>query len=85
MPQFMRGDVVLILGHIYQRQLACKSGVITSRGSKINRVPLAERLTKMRVDDFKADAPSSKFDELMKDVSTSCKSLCHSPGSIYFF
>ena len=58
--------------------------MITSRGSKINGVPLAERLAKMTVDDFKADAPSSKFDELMKGVSTSCKALGHSPEAATF-
>ena len=53
--------------------------MITSRGSKINGVPLVERLAKMTVDNFKADAPSSKFDDLMKDVSASCKAFGHSP------
>ena len=84
MPQLMKGDVVPILSHIYQRQLAYKSGVITSRGSKINGVPLAERLAKMTVDDFKADAPSSKVDELIRGVSTSCKALGHSPEATTF-
>jgi len=38
----------------------------------------------MTVDDFKSDAPSAKFDELMAGVSTSCKSLGHSPESAKF-
>ena len=57
LPQLMRSDVVLILSHIYQRQLTYKSGVITPRGSKISEVPLAERLDRMTVNDFKAYAP----------------------------
>ena len=84
MAQLMRGDVILILSHIYHRQLAYKSGVMTSRGNKVNGITLAERLAKMTVDDFKSDAPSAKFDELMAGVSTSCKSLGHSPESAKF-
>ncbi|KAL7524123.1 hypothetical protein ACHAXR_001615, partial [Thalassiosira sp. AJA248-18] len=38
----------------------------------------------MTVDDFKANAPSAKFDELMKGVSTSCKALGHSPEAAKF-
>ena len=84
MAQLMRGDVILILSHIYHRQISYKSGVMTSRGNKVNGVPLAERLAKMTVDDFKTDAPSAKFDELMAGVSTSCKSLGHSPEAAKF-
>jgi hypothetical protein len=80
----MRSDVVLILSHIYQKQLAYKSGVMTSRGSKINEVPLAEHLAEKTVEDFKADAPSSKFDKLVKSVLASCKALDHSPQAAKF-
>ena len=58
--------------------------MISSRRSKTNGVSLAESLAKMTVDDFKADAPSSTFDELMKGVSTSCKALGHSPEATTF-
>jgi hypothetical protein len=84
MAQLMRGEVILILSHIYHRQVAYKSGVMTSRGGKVNGIPLAERLATMTVDDFKANAPSEKFDELMKGVSTSCKALGHSPEAAKF-
>jgi hypothetical protein len=57
---------------------------MTSRGDKVNGVPLTERLATMTVDDFKANAPSAKFDELMKGVSTSCKALGHSPEAAKF-
>ena len=30
MPQFMRGDVIVVLNHIYGRQLSYKSGVTVS-------------------------------------------------------
>ena len=61
-----------------------KSGVITPRGSKINGVPLSERLANMTVDDFKADAISSTFDEFMKGVLASCKALGRSPKAAQF-
>ena len=48
---------------------------MTQRGDKINWVPLVEGLAKMTVEDFKSDAPSSRFDELMKGISTYCKAL----------
>ena len=57
---------------------------MTPRGDRVNGVPLAERLATMTVDNFKADAPPAKFDELMKGVSTSCKVLGHSPEAATF-
>ena len=47
-------------------------------------VPLAEYLAKLAVDDSKADAPSSKIDESMKGVSTSCNALGHTPEAATF-
>ena len=84
MAQLMRGEVILILSHIYHRQLLYKSGVISSRENKVDGVPLAERLAKMTVDNFKANAPSAKFDDLMKSVSTSCNALDHTPEAATF-
>ena len=67
------------MSHIYHRQISYKNGVMTSRGDEVTGVPLEERLATTTVDDFKVDAPSAEFDELIKGVSTPCKSLGHSP------
>ena len=51
MPQFMRGDVIFVLNHIYGRQLSYKSGVMTSR-SNVGGELLGEKFSKIPVGDL---------------------------------
>ena len=84
MPQFMRGDVILVLNHIYGRQLSYKSGVMTSR-SNVGGELLGEKFSKIPVEDLQeaADETNSKqsnlVTKLMKSISTSCRALGHTP------
>jgi hypothetical protein len=80
----MWGAVIFVLSHIYHRILPYKSGMMTSRGNTAACVSFAERLAEMRVNNFKTDAPSAKFDELMEGGSISCKSLGHTTETVTF-
>ncbi len=42
--QFMEGQTILVMNHIYNRQMSYKTGVITCRSS-INGIPLGEKLS----------------------------------------
>ena len=89
MPQFMRGDVILVLNHIYGRQLSYKSGVMTSR-SNVGGELLGEKFSKIPVGDLQeaADETNSKqsnlVTKLMKSISTSCRALGHTPEAAQF-
>ena len=61
-----------------------KTRAMTSRGNTTKGVPLAECLAKTTDDDFKVYIPSSRSDELMKGVLTSCEALCHTPEAAKF-
>jgi len=74
MPQLIRGDVVDVLSHIYGRQIAFKSRVITLRGT-VNGVPLGKNLATMTNKYFDPKSPTNKFENLMVGVSTACRSL----------
>ncbi len=42
--QFMKGPTILVMNHIYNRQMSYKTGVMTCRSS-INGIPLDEKLS----------------------------------------
>jgi hypothetical protein len=42
--QFMEGRTILVMNHIYNRQMSYKTGVMTCRSS-INGIPLGEKLS----------------------------------------
>ena len=83
MCQFQRGDVILVLEHMFGRQMSYKSGVMTCRNI-INGVPLGETLAAMTADDFHPDSTSPNFQAFMKGVSTSCKALGYTPEAAQF-
>ena len=89
MPQFMRGDVILVLNHIYGRQLSYKSGVMTSR-SNVGGELLGEKFSKIPVEELQEAADetnprqSSLVSKLMKSISTSCRALGHTPEAAQF-
>ena len=74
----MRGDVIAILNHVYDRQISFKSGVITSR-SMLNGVPLGEHLATMTSDDFNVDKPTTKFDDFIEGALTAYRTQGHTP------
>ena len=73
--QFMRGDAILVLGHMYNRLLSFKSGVMICR-SQLDGVSLREVLSKFSADLFKENAPPNEATKmLLKAVNTSCAAL----------
>ena len=89
MHQFMRGDVILVLNHIYGRQLSYKSGVMTSRANVGGQL-LGENFSKIPVEELQEAADetnprqSSLVSKLMKSISTSCRALGHTPEAAQF-
>jgi hypothetical protein len=79
--QFMETLTILVMNHIYNRQMSYKTGVITCRSS-IDGIPLAEKLSTLS-EDFEQiknnntdnlDATTKCF---LKAISTSCKAIGH--------
>ena len=77
MRQFMRGDTILILGHMYNRILSYRSALLTSR-NMINGLPIGERLAEFKASDFRGEG-NEATDTLLKAVETSCRALGHTP------
>ena len=79
MPQFMRGDVILVLGHMYGRILTYRSGVMICRSS-INGVTLGETLSRFTNENFMNASPTNEaMESLLKAITTSCRALGHTP------
>ena len=82
--EFMRGDTILVLHHMYGRQLSFKSGVITCRsneggitlGEKFANVSVQQLQKILEKDESQADPETRK---LIKGISTSCRVLGHTP------
>jgi hypothetical protein len=51
LTQFMEGPTILVMNHIYNRQMAYISGMMTCR-STVNGVSLGEKLSKVTVEDL---------------------------------
>ncbi len=49
--QFMEGPTILVMNHIYNRQMSYKTGVMTCR-STVDGVPLGEKLSTLSTEDF---------------------------------
>ena len=87
MLQFMRGDVILVMNHLYAHQLSHKSGIITSRSTKgaVGRENLAELFSTISIEELQAAADENNprqtplVKKLMKSISTSCKAMGHTP------
>ena len=87
MLQFMRGDVILVMNHLYSRQLSYKSGIMTSRSTKgaEGSENLAELFSQITVEELQAAADEKNpqqtplVKKLMKSISTSCKAMGHTP------
>ena len=87
MHQFMRGDVILVMNHIYGCQVSYQSGVMTSRSNVCGKT-LLKQFSKIPVKDFQAAAdendPQKSTKTLMKSIFTSCKALGHTPEAAQF-
>jgi hypothetical protein len=80
--QFMEEPTILVMNHIYNRQMSCKTGVMTCRSS-IDGIPLGEKLSTSSTEDFEQikdyntdnlDATTKCF---LKAISTTCKAMGH--------
>jgi hypothetical protein len=78
----MEGPTILVMNHIYNRQLSYISGVMTCR-STVNGVSLGEKLSKLTVQDLEkvqennTDNLHDNTKRLLKAISTSCKAMEH--------
>jgi hypothetical protein len=52
LQQFMEGPTILVMNHIYNRQMSYKSGVMTCR-SRVDGVPLGEKLSTLSMENLK--------------------------------
>jgi hypothetical protein len=82
LPQFMEGPTILILNHIYNRQMSYLSGVMTCK-TNVNGISLGERLSTLSVQDLEKIQDNNISDTnqetqgLIKAISTSCKAMGH--------
>jgi hypothetical protein len=82
LQQFMEGPSILVMNHIYNRQMLYKSGVMTCR-SNVDGVSLGEKLSTLSVenlaklDDNNADRLDAATKGLLKAISTSCRAMGH--------
>jgi hypothetical protein len=65
--QFMEGPTILVMNHIYNRQMSYKTGVMTCRSS-IDGIPLGEKLSTLSIEDFEQikDNNTDNLDETTK-------------------
>ena len=79
LQQFMEGPIILVMNHIYNRQISYKSGVMTCRSS-VHGVPLGERLSMLPMVNLKklnADRLDATTKGLLKAISMSCRAMGH--------
>jgi hypothetical protein len=82
LTQFMEGPTILVLNHIYNRQLSYSSGVMICR-STVNGVSLGEKQSKLTVQDLEkvqennTDNLHDNKKGILKAISMSCKTMEH--------
>ena len=75
MPQFVRGDAILVLGHMYGRLITFRSGVMLCR-SVVNGVSLGKTLSKVSDNNFPTVGSTIQATEgRLKAINTSCQAL----------
>ncbi len=83
LSQFMEGPTILVMNHIYNRQMSYISGVMTCRSS-VDGIPLGERLSTLstedleKVDEHNFDTLDLYIKDFLKAVKTSCQPVGHS-------
>ncbi len=63
--QFMEGPTILVMNHIYNRQMSYKSGVMTCR-SNVRGITLGEKLSVLSTESFKKNDMENNTKILMK-------------------
>ena len=82
LEQFMEGPTILVLNHIYNRQMSYKTGVMTCR-STIDGIPLGEKLSTLSTEDFEQIDDNNNVNlnpitnSFLKAISTTCKAMGH--------
>jgi hypothetical protein len=82
LKQFMEGPTILVLNHMYNRQMSYMSNVMTCR-STVNGVSLGEKLSTLTIEDLQlvinknTDNLHKNTKGLLKAISTSCKAMGH--------
>jgi hypothetical protein len=80
--QFMEGQTILVMNHIYNRQMSYKTGVMTCRSS-MDGIPLGEKLSTLSTEDFEKikdnnnDNLNATTKYFLKAISTSCRAMGH--------
>ncbi len=80
--QFMEGPTILVMNHIYNRQMSYKSGVMLCRSTVVG-TPLGKKLSTLsmtdleKVNDNKTDHLNANTKGLLKAISTSCRAMGH--------
>jgi hypothetical protein len=80
--QFMEGPTILVMNHIYNRQMSYKSGVMTCRSS-VDSVLLGEKLSMLsmsdleKVNDNNTDRLDATTKGLLNTIRTSCRAMGH--------
>jgi hypothetical protein len=81
--QFMEGLTILVMNHIYNRQMSYKNGVITCR-SNVEGVTLGEKLSMLSTESFEKideENNTNNLDEtnkgFLKGLETTCRSMGH--------
>ncbi len=80
--QFMEGPKILVMNHIYNRQMSYKSGVMICKLT-VDGTPLGEKLSTLsmteleKINDSKTDHLNSNTRGLMKAISISCRAMGH--------
>jgi hypothetical protein len=82
LEQFMEGPTILVMNHIYNRQMSYKTGVMTCR-STVDGVPLGEKLATLTAEDFEQinnnnnDNLNATTKSFLRAISTTCKAMGH--------
>ena len=80
--QFVEGPTILVMKHIYNRQMSYKRGVMICR-STVDGTPLGEKLSTLsmsdleKINDNKTNHLNANTKSLMSTISTSCRAMGH--------
>ena len=88
LPQFKRGDFILVASHLANRIQSFKSGFIRSKGKVQGNITLAEKISQLTANDIKAAVTRKKHrikpnysnpgDQFLSTISTACIPVGHS-------
>jgi hypothetical protein len=80
--QFKEEPTILVMNHIYNRQMPYKIGVMTCRSS-VNGIPLGEKLSMVSTESFEKNDEennTNNLDETTKGFLKGVKTLCRAMG-----